>query len=102
MNTTTMIVILLFAGKLGRLWQHVGDVQTFCLAQTKPPQKLRGRKLRATYSRAALRDALKWAAAHSPAQPSLKVDVQVGINPWHAHQASAKGKSEQQPSCIAC
>ncbi|KAL3152304.1 hypothetical protein ABBQ32_001375 [Trebouxia sp. C0010 RCD-2024] len=57
--------------KLGRLWQHVGHVQTFCLAQ-KPQQKPKGCKPRTTYSRAALRDALKWAAAHSPAQPSLK------------------------------
>lgn len=65
----------MFAGKLGRLWQHVRHVQTFCLAQRKP-QKAKNYPSRALYSRAALRDALKWAAAHAPAQLSLKVNIQ--------------------------
>ena len=47
-------------------------MQTFCLAQRKP-QKTKDHRSRAYYSRAALRDALKWAAAHAPAQLSLKV-----------------------------
>lgn len=66
---------VLFAGKLGRLWQHVRHVQTFCLAQRKQ-QKSKDQKPGAMYSRAALRDALKWAAAHAPAQLSLKVHIQ--------------------------
>lgn len=64
----------LCAGKLGRLWQHVTHVQIFCLAQRKQ-QKSKDQKPRAMYSRAALRDALKWAAAHAPAQLSLKVNI---------------------------
>ena len=71
----TQVTSPAFAGKLGRLWQHVSHVQTFCLAQ-KQQQRLKGRKSRTTYSRAALRDALKWAAAQAPAQPSLKVTFQ--------------------------
>ena len=64
----------MFAGKLGRLWQHVRHVQTFCLAQRKQ-QKTKDHRSRAMYSRAALRDALKWAAALAPAQLSLKVNI---------------------------
>ena len=68
------------AGKLGTLWHHVSRAQSFCLVQRKPQRQGRGGIVRPTYSRAALRDALKWAAAHAPPQPPVEVRVLLFMN----------------------
>ena len=62
------------AEKLGRLWERVSQLKTTCLAQ-QPANHRAGAKSRAKYSRAALRDTVKWAAAHAPAQLSVRVGL---------------------------
>lgn len=60
------------AGKLGEVWQRVGQLQTVCLAKAASSQKA---SKSGTLSRAALRESLKWAAAHTPRQPSVQVMI---------------------------
>ena len=60
------------AGKLGEVWQRVGQLQTVCLAKAASSQKA---SKSGTLSRAALRESLKWAAAHTPRQPSVRVMI---------------------------
>lgn len=59
------------AGKLGELWQHISQLHSVCLAKAAPVH--RASKRGSTYSRAALREGLKSAAASSPAQMHVKV-----------------------------
>ena len=58
-------------GKLGELWQHISQLHSVCLAKAAPVH--RASKRGSTYSRAALREGLKSAAASSPAQLHVKV-----------------------------
>jgi len=60
------------AGKLGEVWQRVGQLQTVCLAKAASSQKA---SKPGALSRAALRESLKWAAAHTPMQPSVRVMI---------------------------
>ncbi len=61
------------AGKLGEVWQRVGQLQTVCLAKAASSQTT---SKPGALSRAALRESLKWAAAHTPRQPSVRVMTQ--------------------------
>lgn len=56
-------------GKIGEVWQRVGQLQTVCLAKAASRHKA---SKPGALSRAALREGLKWAAAHSPVQPSVR------------------------------
>ncbi|KAL0031492.1 hypothetical protein WJX77_003186 [Trebouxia sp. C0004] len=56
-------------GKLGEVWQRVGQLQTVCLAKAASSQTA---SKPGALSRAALREGLKWAAAHTPRQPSVR------------------------------
>lgn len=60
------------AGKLGQVWQRVGRLHIVCLA--KAASSLKASKPGAL-SRAALRESLKWAARHTPRQPSVRVMI---------------------------
>jgi len=91
------------AGKLGEVWQRVGQLQTVCLAKAASSQKA---SKPGALSRAALRESLKWAAAHTPRQPSLRVRLQrlpVSVyTTWLMAQVKPSQACNIQQAVICC